>query len=194
MTECQQQRLHPEKLRSNLYQLALDWILLRTTLPTPPPGLNPRRNTNHTYGHPAEWASDKAATITEILTGWHETLAEHRNETPPRRNTSEQTQVIAAWKYLECRTAELAELVEPEALNEIPALHHNIRHVLGYTNPPQALPLPCPNTDCELRTLQRHIRVGSDYIQCGHCGWTADETHYPFIVRMALDTLIDRES
>lgn len=187
MTET---KLNPDRLRHNIWQLVLDWILLHNQLPTPTKSQEGRRTTNREYGHPAEWASDKAAQIAHTLTSWHDLLAEHRGETQPAQNQSEQAKIIAAWKYLQCRTEELCDLIEPEALHEIPNLHHSIRRTLGYTNPPQALPMPCPHPGCELRTLQRHIRVGADYIQCGNCGWTADETHYPLLIRITLDTLL----
>jgi hypothetical protein len=185
------QGMNPHTLRHAIWQLTLDWILLRREMPKPAHNNAGRRATTREYGHPAEWASDKAAHITAILTSWHEYLADHRGEPTPAPHQSEQAKVVAAWKYLQCRVDELAGLVDAADLKELPDLHHSIRRALGYSNPPQALPMPCPNPNCELRgTLQRHNRVGSDFIQCEHCGWTADESHYPLLIRITLDTLI----
>lgn len=192
----QPKRMNPKALRQTLYWLTLDWIHLRTQLPTP-------TNTNNTgarirtsrkeYGHPAEWASDKAAKIVTLVTGWHDYLAEHRNETPPPQG-NEQHRLVAAWKYLEPRLEQLCELVEHEALKELPDLHHGIRRALGHTKPRYTLPVPCPSTDCGLRTLERCIGIGQDFIICGACGYTVRDdpagNNYRWLVRVCLDTLI----
>ena len=68
----------PKKLRQTIYWLALDWIGLHRDLPTPPKGETTRTSNTREYGHPAEWASDKAREIVDKLTSWHDMLAEHR--------------------------------------------------------------------------------------------------------------------
>jgi len=186
-------RMHPNKLRDILYALALDWYQLHTQLPTPPHHATTRRTPTRTYGHPAEWASNKAAEIAAILHSWHDLLAEHRHETPPPGG-SEQTRVVAAWRYLEPRCEHLTQLVTEDDLKELPDLHHQIRNTLGYTQPRYTLPVPCPAPDCGLRTLTRRVGIGHDLIICDHCGYTVlDDEHghnYRWLVRVCLDTLI----
>ena len=155
---------NPHKIRISFYRLATDWIDLRTHMPTPAHTNNGRKSQNREYGHPAEWASDKAAHITAIFHDWHELLAEARNETPPpATTTAEIVQVTTSWQYLEPRIEHLCHHVEPEALDEITRLHNQIRHILGHTNPPHRIITPC--TNCGLRTLLRHTRVGQSYVQ-----------------------------
>lgn len=183
--------MNPKHLRRTLYWLALDWIHLRTQLPTPAArGETGRiRQSRREYGHPAEWASDKAAEIVAILTSWHDYLAELRNETPPPQG-AEQHRLVTAWKYLEPRLEQLCQLVEHEALKELPDLHHGIRRTIGATKPRYAIPIPCPNDECGLRTLTRLTGVGQDFIACDSCGYTIKEIHYPLLIRMTLDAFI----
>ena len=191
----------PQKLRKTIYRLTLDWINLHRDLPTPP-----RRNTTRTsntreYGHPAEWASDKAREIVDVLTSWHEALADHRHETPPPAG-NEQRRLTAAWIYLEPRCPQLIAYANHpidghdnhEALKELPDLHHGIRNTLGYNNPRYTLPVPCPNTDCGLRTLERVVGIGTDYIACGHCDYVVRDDpeghNYQWLIRVCIDTLV----
>ena len=69
-------RMNPKHLRQTLYWLALDWIHLSTELPTPSrPGESTRIHASRReYGHPAEWASDKATEVVDLLTSWHDYL------------------------------------------------------------------------------------------------------------------------
>lgn len=187
--ETQRNPMTGDKLRNQIRNLVLDWVLLRTALPIPP-RIEGRKLARLEYGHPAEWASDTASHITDILASWHDLLAEHRNETPPPTG-AEQVRISAAWKYLDPRCDQLVDMVEPEAFAEINDTHWRIKRTLGYTNPPQTLPMPCPNGDCELLTLQRIVLVGRDFVECASCGYSIKEQHYPLLIRMALDTLID---
>lgn len=209
--EPQPKRLTPNRLRQTIYWLTLDWITLRNQPPTLPVQRlqDVARSSNvRDYGHPNEWASDNARDIVDILTSWHQLLAEHRGETPPvkgittggngwRTTTpaplSEQRRVIAAWRYLEPRIEQLTQIVEPEALQELPDLHHRIRRTLGLTKPRYTLPIPCPNNDCSLRTLTRIHGIGQDFICCDTCGYTVKDRHYPFLIRLSLDALIDNQ-
>ena len=192
----QEKRMNPRRLRQTMYWLALDWIHLRTTTPTLPVQRlqDISRSSNvKTYGHPAEWQSDNAADIVEKLTGWHDYLADQRNETAPPTGC-ESRRLVAAWKYLEPRCEQLTELVEHEALKELPDLHHRIRRTLGHTAPKYTLPVPCPNSECGLRTLIRVVGIGQDFISCDACGYTIKEVHYPFLIRMTLDAFISTHS
>lgn len=76
-------------------------------------------------------------------------------------------------------------------MKELPDLHYRIRRTLGATVPKYTLPIPCPNEECELRTLVRVQGVGQDFISCDSCGYTIKEVHYPLLIRMTLDAFIN---
>lgn len=195
-----------DKTRKDFYELILDWIHLHNHLPKPAKTSQQTRHGTREYGHPSQWASDKAALIADILTSWHDMLADYRGETrPPNRLThgtnSYHTTIIAqpsqliritqAWRYIEPRIEQLCELVEPEAFREIRDLHHGIQRTLGQNNPKIILPFPCPAPECGLKTLQRDILVGQNgHIICGSCGYTQREENYQFMIGVILDTLI----
>lgn len=186
----------PNLVRRDFCRLMLDWVHLRTWLPKPIAQENARRPKYRQYGHPAEWASDKCAEIADLFQSWHDLVAEERNETPaPPDGAAEQVKIVKGWKYLEPRFEQLVTLVEPESLREIGELHREIRNALGFSNPRQILPIPCPGIDCGLRTLTRDIAVGRDLIVCGSCGYhvvdDAEGKNYQWLVHVCLDTLID---
>ncbi len=196
---------NPKHIRATLYRLTLDYLTLTTQFPTPPRSSQSRRTTTREYGHPAEWASHHATLIADELTSWHDYLAEHRNETRPRRKrigyktdgrhiwqyaVNEKDRTVAAVKYLEPRLEQLCDLAPAEALKELPDLHHTIRRTLGYTRPRYTLPIPCPNDECGLKTLTREQGIGQDFIICGHCGYAIKAAHYPLLIRMALEAIV----
>lgn len=203
-------RMNPNKLRQTIYWLTLDWLYLTTHMPIPSTNDPTRRRSNaREYGHPAEWASTQAAEIADILTSWHDDLAEHRGETRPRKArtrrkddgtdawiwaVNQRQRITTAWRYLEPRIEELCQLHDHETLEELPNLHYRIRRALGHTKPRYTLPVPCPSTDCGLRTLERCIGIGQDFIICGACGYTVRDdpagNNYRWLVRVCLDTLI----
>lgn len=171
--------------------LVMDWVNLSTNLPTPARrGRQERRTAQKVFGHPAEWASDTAAAITSVLNEHHEALADYLGDTPaPHPGVSEHRRVRAAWDYLECRIDRLAATdFGHDAAVDICDLHGQTRARLGLTRPRQILPTPCPA--CELRTLFRTIDIKHDSIECGACGHTIREEHYPFYTRMVLDTIL----
>lgn len=171
--------------------LTMDWVHLSTTLPTPARRAQERvTRGRQVFGHPAEWASDTAAHIAAVLNESHDALADHLGETPPPHpGITERVRVRAAWHYLECRIDRLAATeFGGDVAVEMRDLHGQVRSRLGLTRPRQLLPTPCPA--CELRTLFRSVDVHSDSIDCGNCGHTIREQHYPFYTRMVLDTIL----
>lgn len=205
-------RMNPKHLRKTLYWLALDWIQLSSTLPSAGAKSVRRwelaRHSNvQDYGHPAEWASAKAAEISDMMTEWHSFLAEVRGETLPRRKrmrfhevdgtdiwawaVNQRERVVSAWKYLEPRCEQLVELVDAEALKELPDLHFGIRRALGESAPKYTLPVPCPNDSCGLRTLVRVQGMNQDFISCDACDYTIKDAHYPLLIRMTLDAFLN---
>lgn len=208
--EPQVRRMSPRALRRTLYWLALDWIQLASNMPAAG-ALSVRRwelgrhSNVRDYGHPAEWASTKAAEIVDKMTAWHDYLAEYRTETQPRRKrmhlnddghevwayaVNQRQRLVSAWKYLEPRCEQLVELVDAEALKELPDLHFGIRRTLGADTPKYTLPIPCPNEECGLRTLIRVQGISQDFISCDACGYTIKAAHYPLLIRMTLDAFL----
>lgn len=210
MTDTEQPKKMPAgKLRDVLYWLALDWLHLSSMPSVAAQSVRRWELARHSnvrdYGHPAEWASGKATEIADLMTSWHDYLAEERNERLPRRKrmrqddegtdvwawaVNEKQRVVAAWRYLEPRCEQLVGLVDAEALKELPDLHYGIRRALGASMPKYTLPMPCPNSECQLLTLTRVVGVGQDFICCDHCGYTVKEEYYPLLIRITLDTLI----
>jgi len=184
------------RFQQDITRLILDWINLRKYMPTPLLREQARRTTTREYGHPAEWASDTAAHIAGLLNDIHDNLAETLNATPPPHpGTTETVRIRAAWKFIEPRIQDLAHQEwAGDTATEIRQLHRQIRSRLGHSNPPETLPMPCPNNECGLLTLQRRIRPGTDLITCGNCGYTVkddqDGSNYRWLVRVCLDTLI----
>lgn len=206
----------PHRLRRELYWLTQDWILLSRSLPTPSGGGGERTSNVRVYGHPAEWASDQCRQIADLFYGWHEMVSTRRGESIPApittpsgmRVRSERQVIVAAWRYLEPRLewmlaerTPLDEMLMPapwlwewrwedEAFRELFDLHRQIRSRTGQNTPTVTLSIPCPNSTCGLRTLQRSPGMkGQDYIVCGSCGYTVKDEHYQFLVKVMLDTL-----
>lgn len=210
----QPRRTTPRSLRRVLYELSLDWVHLHGSLPQPMGG-GGRSSNVKVYGHPAEWASDACARVVDLCWGWHDLVAEARGESRPlpveiagRRR--EQRALVAAWRYLEPRVEWMLEqgewcpfeelpvpwaeyfdyLVEDEALSELFELHREIRARTGGNKLRYVLPIPCPVSECGLRTLERVAGMqGHDYVVCGACGYQANDATYDFLVRVMLDTL-----
>lgn len=140
------------------------------------------------YGHPAEWASDKAALIATILNDTHDSLADALgNEPPPHPYTSEHIRIRAAYTYLTDHHTQLCRQDWAyDTAVEIRDQHRQIRNRLGQTRPRIILPAPCPR--CEQSTLVRTIDYRRDQIDCEECGHTITGDHYEFYTRLLLDT------
>lgn len=175
--------------------LVEDWLTIHADMPSPVSrGTNIRSSSTKTYGHPAEWASDKAAEIANKLNNLHDALADHlKSEPAPHPGTTEKGRIAASWRYLRHRIPQLALYDETGDLTtELNDLHRNIRNSLGHTKHKEVLPVPCPN--CELKTVTRTADPYNDHITCGNCGFNITEERYPFFVRMVLDALLDENS
>ncbi|MEJ9080756.1 hypothetical protein WKY82_20270 [Gordonia malaquae] len=212
-------RVSASRLRVLLLDLAADWLMLHTLMPRPMSGRTGRRGPSGAVesGHPAEWASDQAARIADLLWSWHDMQASYRGEALPRpivvdghRQRREIDVVKAALKYLDPRLESMLDdggwrpqselpvpwarywdwLVEDEAFDELFDLHRQIRNATGRGRPKYILPMPCPSSDCGLLTLERQAGMaGRDFVVCGACGFTITDAHYPFLVSVLVDTL-----
>lgn len=215
-------RVSARRLRGTLYWLVQDWLMLSRQLPAPV-AERVRRSSNarRAYGHPAEWASDEAALIAEVFWSWHDLVAELRGERRPhppvvggRRRRSEESMIREAYRYLDPRLDDLLEsgwvlpvpyadadqwewTVADDAFDELFAMHGRIRARTGQTNVKQILPMPCPNSDCGLKALERVIgmhtldgRDRQEFVVCGACGYRVPEPNYRFLTRVLLDQVL----
>lgn len=212
-------RLTPARLHLLIVDLVSDWLMLRTLMPRPTGSRTARRTPSgsQAFGHPAEWASDQSARIVDLLWSWHDLVAELCGETRPapmivdgRRQRREDAVVRGAAEFLDCRIDELlaagrwlpfAELptpwafmwewdVDDEAFDELFDAHRHVQAATGNARPSRVLPMPCPSSECGLRTLERRQGMaGHDFIVCGACGYSVSEDAYPFLVRVLVDTL-----
>lgn len=212
------------RLRRLIDELCGMYHTLSEELPKPVSHQAGRRGpSSPTSGHPAEWASDAAAQIADMLWSWSDLIAEMRSETRPRpavdprsgrRLWLEADVVRKAYRYLTPRWGDVLArgswdefsklptpwarhwtwVVEDEAFDELFDLSRRIRSGLGATRPREVLPLPCPSSECGLLTLERHAGMaGREFIVCGACGYAVDEAQYPFLVRLMVDTLSAEE-
>lgn len=178
-----------ERFRKDIRYLVMDWVHLRQALPEPMRSQEAKiRTSTREYGHPAEWASDKAALIAGILNDTHDDLADTLgHEPPPHPGTAEHIRVRAAYTYLSEHHTQLCRLDHIHDLAEgIRDEHRQIRNRLGQTRPRIILPTPCPR--CEHLTLVRTIERYRDQIDCGNCGHTITGDHYDFYTRLLLGT------
>lgn len=177
-----------QRFRRDIRYLVTDWVQLQA-LPAPirRPD-NKIRRTTREYGHPAEWASDKAAHIAAILNDTHDALADALgHEPPPHPGTSEKVRVRAAWTYLAAHHNQLCrQYWVCDTAIEIRDQHRQIRSRLGQNRPRIILPTPCPR--CEHFTLVRTIDYRRDQIDCGNCNHTITGDHYGFYTRLLLGT------
>lgn len=182
---------NPNHIRQDFYRLALDWLMLHTRMPKPV-ATSIRRSRTLEYGHPAEWASDQAAHITDILASWHELVADHRNETPPPPATScERIRVVRAWRYLEPRIEQLCTLVDAEDLKELAEIHQRIRTVLKLDDEHELwLPIECGR--CQHKTVFSGTGQHYGRLRCHHCGVNEDEALRDFHIHRTLGQVIDR--
>lgn len=193
---------------------------LRRDLPIPT-GAGGRRSNTREYGHPAEWASDASRRIAELLWEWQDYTAEKFGKPRPtpminpmsgQRMRLEADVIRAAHPFLRAHAdrlltageptafAELsppwlhgwAWLVDDEAFDELFELQRSIRARAGHSKPKVTLSIPCPNSECGMRTLERKPGVkGQDFVVCASCGYSVKESHYPFLVRVMVDAAQD---
>lgn len=193
-TICDPSRRH---YRTVLDRLAQDYILLRVTLPkpVPPPGERVMRIVAREYGHPAEWASDRARAVADQLNDAHDNLADHlHHDPPPHPGSREYGRVAIAHHYLSSWFDRLCTM--PGAADTAEALYdldRTIRRGLGRTDPRSFLPVPCPNPACQLLGLVREIDLGSgeDRVTCHCCGETIPSERYSWWTRTLLSEIVE---
>jgi hypothetical protein len=173
--------------------LVIDYITLRQ-FPSPLRQDSTGRTSpqgSREYGHPGQWASDRAKAIADCLDQTDEALRDHLNHLPPPpRNRAEARVVNHAYLSLKARTDDLTDFPGSEAfIEEATSLHRFVGKSLGYSRPRKALSLPCPN--CSMvpvfRTLYDDRR---DVIECHQCGYEIKEQEYGLYARILVDELI----
>lgn len=181
------------RTRQTLDHLLLDYATLRTQYPTPTSNTPTRRAPRREYGHPAEWASDTARHIADLLDLASEALRDHLGHLPPPPRQRSETRVINhAYTTLTTRLTDFC--TQPGAtdtITELNDLHHRIRAMLGHTRQRTLLPAPCPT--CGSIGVTRTVNNDrSDTIECEHCGRTISEAEYGLYARILIDDLLDQ--
>lgn len=180
------------------YGKLLDWLLedyVTIKAGMPRPAQRPGDGSKHmspkakSFGHPAEWPSDRAALIADQLNELEHDLREHLGDgaaVHPR--VEEAHRVKRAYDYLTQNNHFDALCRHPAAgdyADNLTQLHSENRSRLGLTRFSQKLPVPCPS--CDVAALVRSV----GQVECSHCHRVIQEDQYPFLVRMVLDDLID---
>jgi hypothetical protein len=169
------------KFHRLLTDVVMDYVNLKHNLPKPAPKSKAGRGSPSRagYGHPAEWASDTAAEIKEVLF-WHaEELAAHLAAPPPMMLGGDEAAVVrVSHQYLINNFDFLARHPMAEhAAGELNDIHRAVRDGMGHTRMGERLPAPCPS--CDVAALVRHApqrpRRGAPPqkpppIRCASCG------------------------
>lgn len=170
--------------------LVMDYVVIKSAMPSPTkrPGDGSKYSSPKakSFGHPAEWPSDRAAMIADHLNELEHDLREHLADgaaVHPR--VLEAARVRLAYEYLTRHFDALC--IHPAAgdyAENLADLHGKNRTLLGQTRMVEKLPTPCPT--CGVAALVRSI----GQIDCGGCHRVIEESQYPFLVRMVLNDLI----
>jgi hypothetical protein len=195
-TICDSSRRHYVRV---LDQIVLSYVLIRRDMPAPaaPPGEKVMRIVAKVYGHPAEWASDIARDIADILNATHDDLADHLSRQPPPHPLSRELgRVSAAHQFLTANFPQLCTY--PAAADTAEAMHdlwRRLRSGLGYTDPRRFLPVPCPQPSCGLLGLVRTLdEDGTDRVDCHACGEIIPSDRYSWWTRTLLDETLAEAS
>ncbi|GAC1377754.1 MAG: hypothetical protein NVSMB4_07350 [Acidimicrobiales bacterium] len=182
------------RFRRTLWWLVLDWVNLTTNWPSPAAGTSGRRATHTVYGHPAEWASETATEIADLLGEIHDALAEHLgHRRPPPSTSADRVRVRAWWQFVDARIPALCAWDNAhDTAVEVGDLHGRIRSQLGH-NRPRYLLTGVRCTGCEARQLYRIVDAGRDWVECAECGQETHEEQYGLLARRVLDDLIEAE-
>lgn len=179
------------RLRRILDRIVIDYVILRSTYPKPT-STQSRRAPGYTSGHPAQWASDTARHIADLLDATSDAIRDQLNHLPPPPRQRAETRVVEhAYATLTARTQQLADYPGAgDTLQELEETHHRIRHALGQDRHRVLLPAPCPS--CGNLGVTRTIGDDrSDTIQCHNCGRTITEGEYGLYARIIIDDLLD---
>jgi ribosomal protein L37AE/L43A len=175
------------RYRREVDWIVMDYVTLKMTMPAPVKRGGSIRSSNlRSYGHPAEWASDKAAEIAQALNWIEDGLRDHLGYAPPPNPGVDHNRLVAhAYKLLTDKFDDLCTYpIAGDSATEIHDLHTDVRRLLGQTRFVQRLPTPCPA--CDTAALVRTV----DQIACEECGEVIKPEHYDFMATVILDELI----
>lgn len=179
--------------RKHLDWIVLDYVTLKATMPKPVFGAGQRRSSSVEPGHPAEWASDTARQICEILNGAEDALRDHLHHEPAPHNhmTGQEARLVEhAYTYLAGAFDHWCTYPGAHTnATEIADIHRTVRHRLGYTRDSVLLPTPCPH--CDTAAMTRSVDPGNDRIECANCGILVKEAEYDWFALVLLDQVID---
>lgn len=178
------------------YRRLLDWLredfqVLSTTMPAPiPSGIKTRSSSDRTYGHPAEWASDKMAEIAAALNQAEDDVRAHLGHAPGLLPSApEHLRVARALRYLDGWFDDLCTYpMASETALRLHELHRGIRAALGHVRRAHRLDAPCPY--CETLALYRD----GGTIECHACGREPDRELYEKIVGDLVDDMLRDET
>ena len=182
----------PKRLALLLDWLVIDYVTLRKDMhyPTQGQGRTAPRSSRE-YGHPAQWASDKARAIADCLDATNEALRDHLNHLPPPPRLRAESRVVeTSYKSLKARTEYLASFPGADAFQEeAKEIHSSVRSSLGLTLQRTTISLPCPQCSCVpvFRTVYDDRR---DVIECHECGNEIKEMEYGLYARILIEDLL----
>lgn len=173
--------------------LVIDYITLRNFPPLPRSDDNGRTSPrgSREYGHPGQWASDRARSIADCLDQTDEALRDHLDHLPPPpRNRAEARVVNHAYISLKARISDLATYPGAEAfIEEATTIHQFIGRTLGYSRQRRTITVPCPS--CQMVPVFRTVYDDRrDVIECHHCGREIKENEYGLWAQIVVDQLL----
>lgn len=187
-TMCDRCRRH---FRRELDWLVLDYVTIKATLPKPTAtqrvgGSSSGKPSQRSFGHPAEWASDRCTEVAGLLNDAEDQLRAARNEGPALFVCPESTKVASAHRYLTDRWDQFCTFDNAdEFADAIHETHRVLRNALGQSRGGVKLPVPCPT--CDVASLVQ----AAGQITCAGCHRVIREADYGLFTRIAVDYLID---
>ena len=176
------------RYRREIDWLVLDYVTLKTGFPSPARRSDDgaRHAKRDWFGHPAEWASDTARDIAQMLNWVEDGLREYLAlEPPPHPGHAEPRLIAHAHATLTAQFDALCIYPAAEdSATEISDAHFKVRRALGYTKLMQPLPTPC--LVCGVVALVRSV----DQVKCEACGKVVGEQHYGWLAGWIVDQAI----
>lgn len=170
-----------------LHWLIEDYVRLRGFLPAPAQRGEKIRGNSKSFGHPAQWVSDEARAVAQMLNWIEDGLREEAGmEPPPHQFNNETALVKHAFQTLTGNFELLCTYsMSEDTATEVHDKHQGLRRAFGMTRDVQRLTVPCPR--CDIAGL---VRL-TGHIECGACGHQIPEDNYAWFARVLLDSLID---
>jgi hypothetical protein len=176
-----------EKQISLTWQLANYWLELRTQPAQPHIPGRVRGPAVREYGHPQEWASDKAAEIVQLFDRARDMVADACGEPGSADSRSEAARLAAAFAYLHAKRELLPQMLDSDLLRAMLAVHTEISETLGLILHVEKRG-PCPKCG---EPLSKY--TGETDLFC-ECGYQVEGDDYEIVARAGLDATLDATS